>query len=68
MKTRRLGPFQIELLSIVKQYNGEAYGAVIQRELKEVWGEDRTLGAIYTTLERLRERKLVTAKWGEKTK
>jgi DNA-binding PadR family transcriptional regulator len=62
-----LGEFeQLVMLSVVR-LEGEAYGATIRRELLERAGRDVSPGAIFTTLERLEARGLVTSEYGEPT-
>lgn len=62
-----LGEFeQLVMLSVVR-LDDDAYGATIRRELLERAGRDVSPGAIFTTLERLEARGLVTSVYGEPT-
>lgn len=62
-----LGAFeQIVLLALVRLRNN-AYGVTIRREIAERAGRDVSIGAIYTTLERMERKGLVTSFRGEPT-
>lgn len=66
-KNDYLGAFeQIVLLALVRLRNN-AYGVTIRREIAERAGRDVSIGAIYTTLERLERKGLVTSFRGEPT-
>jgi len=54
------------MLAVLRK-SGRAYGVSIAEELKAATGKSYSLGAIYTTLERLRDKKLVTSRHGEAT-
>jgi PadR family transcriptional regulator, regulatory protein PadR len=67
VKKSYLGEFeQIVLLALVRLRNN-AYGMTIRREIKERAGRDVSIGAVYTTLERLEEKGLVSSRKGEAT-
>jgi DNA-binding PadR family transcriptional regulator len=64
-----LGTFeQIVLLAVVRQ-GGDAYGRAILREVEEAFSNSRTIaaGAVYSTLDRLETKKLLTSKLKEGT-
>ena len=60
-----LGQLELKLLLTVLQCGNEAYGLQIQNELKDKTGREIAVGAIYTTLARLQERKLVASHEGD---
>src|SRR5262245_9255687 len=62
-----LGEFeQLVLLALVR-LGAEAYGVAIRDEIEKRTGRDVTLGAVYTTLLRLEDKKLVATRLGEPT-
>jgi DNA-binding PadR family transcriptional regulator len=66
-KEKFLGEFeQIVLLSILKLKDG-AYGTAIRSLLAEVVNRDVTIGALYTTLERLEKKGQLRSFMGEAT-
>ncbi|MBO1256292.1 helix-turn-helix transcriptional regulator [Alteromonas sp. 5E99-2] len=66
-KEKFLGEFeQFILLSILK-LNDNAYGSAIRQLLSETIKRDVTIGALYTTLERLEKKGLLTSKMGKAT-
>ena len=62
-----LGEFEQLVMCAVLRLDEDAYGAAIRRELLERAGRDVSPGAIFTTLERLEARGLVTSSYGEPT-
>jgi len=66
-KEKFLGEFeQFVLLSILK-LGENAYGSTIRQLLADAVERDVTIGALYTTLERLEKKGLLTSKVGEVT-
>ena len=66
-KEKFLGEFeQVLLLSVLKLGN-DAYGTSIRELLANTIGRDITIGALYTTLERLEKKGMVSSKMGEAT-
>ncbi len=66
-KSDSLGEFeQVALLALIRLRNN-AYGASIRREIAERAGRDVSLGAIYTTLERLERKGFVSSARGAPT-
>lgn len=67
-KPQNLGDFeQIMLLAILRLKQAGAYGVAIRREIAERTLRRPTPGAIYTTLERLEGKGLVTSRVGDAT-
>jgi PadR family transcriptional regulator PadR len=64
---RRLGEFEQVLLFAVLRLGNEAYGARIRAEIHERIGRAPSPGAIYTALDRLQARGLVSSYVGEAT-
>jgi PadR family transcriptional regulator, regulatory protein PadR len=63
--TPSLGEFeQIALLAIMRA-GPQAYGVTIRAEIKERTGRDPAPGALYTTLDRLEDKGLVTSRLGD---
>jgi PadR family transcriptional regulator PadR len=62
-----LGPFEYQVLSILLRHPRDAYGATLQDRIEEATGQDVSIGALYTTLDRLERKGLVTSRWGEPT-
>lgn len=66
-KEKFLGEFeQVLMLSILK-LGPNAYGSTIRQLLAETVKRDVTIGALYTTLERLEKKGMVSSKMGEVT-
>ncbi len=66
-KSDNLGEFeQVALLALIR-LRADAYGARIRREISERAGRDVSLGAIYTTLERLERKGFVSSARGAPT-
>ena len=62
-----LGEFeQLVLLALVR-LGTEAYGVAIRDEIEERTGRHVALGAVYTTLLRLEDKRLVATRLGEPT-
>jgi DNA-binding PadR family transcriptional regulator len=61
-----LGEFEQTVLFAVVQVDG-AYGASVRQEIERRTGRRVTAGAVYTTLERLEARGLVSSSWGDPT-
>lgn len=65
MTTRSLGDFEQLLLFAILRLEGDAYGVSIRRELEERANRSVSAGAVYTGLERLESKGLVTARVGD---
>ena len=62
-----LGEFEQLVMLAVLRLDDDAYGTSIREELKLRAERDVSPGAIFTTLERLESRGLVTSRYGEPT-
>ena len=62
-----LGEFEQLVMLAVLRLDDEAYGTSIREELKVRAERDVSPGAIFTTLERLEARGLMTSRYGEPT-
>ena len=61
-----IGEFEYLVLTAVARLEGEAYGAAIRRLLSEV-GRKTSIGALYTTLDRMEQKGMVHCWMGEAT-
>ena len=61
-----LGEFE-QLVLFAVLHLDDAYGVTIRREIERRTGRAVSAGAIYTTLERLEARGLVSSSWGDPT-
>lgn len=66
-KEKFLGEFEQFLLLAILRLGDNAYGSTIRQLLAESINRDVTIGALYTTLERLEKKGLVESKMGEST-
>lgn len=64
---RGLGEFEQLVLFALVELEDDAYGASISRAIERRTGRSVSAGALYTALERLRVRGLVSAEVGEPT-
>ena len=62
-----LGEFEQFLLLAILKLDNEAYGAKIRQLLADVIDRDVSIGALYTTLDRLEIKGLVESRLGEAT-
>jgi DNA-binding PadR family transcriptional regulator len=62
-----LGEFEQLVLLAILRLEDDAYGATIRRLIVEATGRDVSIGAIYTTLDRLQTKALVRSRLGEPT-
>ena len=62
-----LGEFEYLLLSAAVRLAEEAYGASIRREIEDATGRRCSIGALYTTLDRLQKKGLVKTWMGPST-
>lgn len=62
-----LGNFEYTILSVLLRQPRDAYGATLQERIEETTGKDVSIGALYTTLDRLERKGLVSSWWGEPT-
>jgi PadR family transcriptional regulator, regulatory protein PadR len=61
-----LGSFEYQILSVLLQ-PGDAYGTTILERIKEHTGREVSVGALYTSLDRLEKKGFVASWWGEPT-
>jgi DNA-binding PadR family transcriptional regulator len=64
---RYLGEFEEIVLLTVAHLSSNAYGVTIRQTVEEVAGRQTSIGAIYTTLERLEQKGYVSSRQGEPT-
>jgi PadR family transcriptional regulator PadR len=62
-----IGEFEYLLLTVTVRLGEDAYGAAIRREIEAATERACSIGAIYTTLDRLEAKGLVTTWMGEAT-
>jgi DNA-binding PadR family transcriptional regulator len=62
-----LAEFELYLLLAIERAGGESYGAAIRREIQTRTGRPVSIGAVYATLGRLEDKKLVTHAVSEPT-
>jgi len=62
-----LGEFEQVVLLAILRAGDNAYGVTVRAEIEACTDRAPTSGALYTTLDRLEEKGLVTSKFGEPT-
>lgn len=62
-----LGEFEYLLLSAAARLGDDAYGAAIRQEIERATGWPCSVGALYTTLDRLEEKGLIETWMGDAT-
>src|SRR5581483_2471172 len=62
MASISVGSLELTLLLSVARLHEDAYGLAIRRDVAERLGRDYSVGAIYTTLERLQAKGLLTSR------
>ena len=62
-----LGEFEYLLITAAARLGDEAYGAAIRREIEDATGHRCSIGALYTTLDRLQIKGLVKTWMGKAT-
>ena len=65
---RTLGDFEQLLLFAILRLGDQAYGVRIRQEIERRTGRDISVGAVYTGLERLRSRGLISSREGGATR
>ena len=63
-----LGEFEQIVLLAVLQLGDEAYGVTVRREVESSVDQDIARGGLYTTLDRLEEKGLLTSRVGGSTR
>jgi DNA-binding PadR family transcriptional regulator len=67
LKSKNLGEFEILVLAALTRLGKDAYGVSIRQDIEERTGRSVTVGALYSTLNRLEEKKYVASTIGEAT-
>jgi DNA-binding PadR family transcriptional regulator len=62
-----LGEFEYLLLSTAARLGDDAYGVSIRRHIEAATGRRCSIGALYTTLDRLEAKGLIKTRMGEPT-
>lgn len=62
-----IGDFELAVLLTVVRLGDDAFGANVRRALSERTGRTHSVGAVYTTLQRLEEKALVASSISEPT-
>jgi PadR family transcriptional regulator, regulatory protein PadR len=62
-----LGEFEYLVVTCAARLGHEAYGAAIRQALKDSTGRECSIGALYTTLDRLERKRLIQTEMGEAT-
>jgi DNA-binding PadR family transcriptional regulator len=62
-----LGEFEYLLITVAASLEDRAYGAAIREEIESTTGRRCSMGALYTTIDRLEEKGLVKTWMGEAT-
>jgi DNA-binding PadR family transcriptional regulator len=65
MPTAALGTLELTTLLAVARLKEKAYGLAIRRDLAARTGRDYSVGALYTTLQRLEDKGLLTSRHSE---
>lgn len=65
MPTATLGALELTTLLTVARLKDDAYGLAIRRDLAARTGRDYSVGALYTTLQRLEDKGLLTSRHSE---
>jgi len=58
---------EFQLLAVLLEQPRDAYGITIMQRVEERTGKPRSLAAIYSTLDRLQKKGLVSSWWGAPT-
>jgi DNA-binding PadR family transcriptional regulator len=66
-KFSALGSFEELVLLAILNLDKEAYGSPIRRKLEEATEKTVSVGALYTTLDRLEEKGFISSRQGEAT-
>jgi DNA-binding PadR family transcriptional regulator len=62
-----LGEFEYLMLTAAARLADEAYGAAIRQEIEDATGASCSIGALYTTLDRLEDKGLIKTWMGDPT-
>ena len=67
MRSHSLGTLELNVLLAVARLGDEAYGLGIRRDVSARTRHDYSVGAVYTTLQRLEEKGLVSSRTSDPT-
>lgn len=67
MADNYLGQFEEIVLLATLRLGGDGYGVTIRHEVEEATGRSISIGALYTTLDRLERKGFVSSQQGEPT-
>lgn len=67
MPRDRLGQSEFMVLAMLARRARGAHGTALLDDLTELTGREWSVGALYTTLERLEKKGFVASQWGEPT-
>ncbi len=62
-----LGNFEHQVLQVLQQEPNDAYGLNILKRIKARSGKEPSVGALYTTLDRMEKKGFVSSWWGDAT-
>jgi DNA-binding PadR family transcriptional regulator len=62
-----LGAFEFQVLAVLAAYPGDDYGVKVREHIMRAVGREISVGALYTTLQRLELKGFVSSRWGEST-
>jgi len=62
MSAPALGPLELAVLLAVARLADDAYGLAVRRDVSARTGHDYSVGAVYTTLQRLEEKGLLASR------
>lgn len=65
MPASTLGTLELAALLAVTRLGDDAYGLAVRRDLTERTGRDYSVGAVYTTLQRLEDKGFLTSRVGD---
>lgn len=65
MTTPSIGSLELSALLAVARLADDAYGLAVRRDLEERTGRSYSVGAVYTTLQRLEDKGLLRSRAGE---
>jgi len=67
MASDRLGRSEHLVLGVLARRAAGAHGTALLDDLEQITGREWSVGALYTTLERLQKKGFVSSSWGEPT-
>ena len=67
MRPRSLGTLELNVLLAVARLGDDAYGLAVRRDVSSLLRHDYSVGAIYTTLERLEDKGFVSSRTTDPT-